>query len=580
MKVKELKTLIKVAKGEEKGTLLLTNGRLVNIFTGEIYKSDVIISGDKIAGIGSYAIADKIIDLKGSYILPGFIESHIHIESSLLSCAEFSRLTLLSGTTTLFCDPHEIANVLGIRGIYYLLRATKPLPQDFYFLAPSCVPATKFETAGGAIGINEIKRLLKEKRIVGLAEVMNFVGVVGGESAILNKILVVRKEGKVIDGHSPGLRGNSLQAYLASGISSDHESFQALEAKEKLSSGMWIMIREGSAAKNLSALSKIINEKTSFRLLLCSDDKDPEELLREGHLNAILRKGVGLGIDPVTLIRMVTINPASYFGLNRVGAIAPGFKADITVVRDLKDFAVARVIKNGKEIVEEGEVKIPPSSYSTYLPSTRQGAFSTFKVRNLYQRRLEVGYKHRLIKVIRIVPGEIITKKELVIPKVAGNLIVSDTERDILKLVVIERHKGTGNIGIGFVSGFGLKKGAIGSSVAHDSHNIIVCGVTDEDILLVAKMIIEMRGGMVIEGGRKEASLPLPIAGLLSDKSAEEVIRRLKAMLSLAKELGCRLENPFATLSFLALPVIPELRLTDKGLFSAQEFKFVSLFGD
>ncbi|MEO0098873.1 MAG: adenine deaminase [candidate division WOR-3 bacterium] len=555
--------------------LLLKNGRLVNIFTGEIVKTNILVSSGKIREIGPYLSGEEEIDLKGSYLLPGLIESHIHLESSLLSPNEFSRLTLLSGTTTLICDPHEISNVLGIKGIYYLLKATRNLSQDFYFLIPSCVPATKFETAGGKIGLKEMRRLLKEKRILGLAEVMNFPGVISGDKEILGKIRLVQKSGRelVIDGHSPGLRGKDLAIYLFSGISSDHESVNAEEAKEKLSLGMWIMVREGSAAKNLKDLLPIINWRNERRLLLCSDDIHPEDLLKEGHLNAILRKGVSLGIDPILLLRMATLNPATYFPLRNIGAIAPGYRADMTIVKDLKDFRVLMVIKNGAVVVKDGEIATSLRGYE--LPNK-----STFRVKGLSLERFLVKDERKVIKVIKVLPGQIITKKELVVPKVKEGEVISDTERDILKLVVIERHKGTGNIGIGFVSGFGLKEGAIGSSVAHDSHNIIVVGVKDEEIFSAAKRIIEMRGGMVVLGRGKIKELALPIAGLLSDKKAEEVISSLEEMGDWARKLGCQLVNPFATLSFLALPVIPELKLTDKGLFDVEKFQFVPIFGD
>jgi len=577
LKIKELQSRIFIAQGERPGSLLLKNGRLVNIFTGEIYKSDVLILGDTIAGIGTYSQAQRVCDLKGSYILPGLIESHIHIESSLLSPREFSRATILCGTTSLFCDPHEIANVLGIKGIYYLLRATKNFPQDFYFLIPSCVPATKFETAGAKIGIREIKDLIAEERIFGLAEVMNFPGVVSGSSEVLKKIGTIKNQGSknIIDGHCPALSGKPLQAYLAAGISSDHECATKKEALEKLRSGMWIMIREGSAAKNLEKLAPLINDKNSFRLVLCSDDKEPQDLLSEGHLDAILRKGVWLGIDPILLIRMVTISPATYFGLKSRGAVAPGYKADITIVKDLKNFEVVKVIKNGKVVVENKELLVP----IRHCPPPKK---NTFKVGSLSLGHLRIKSPTRdkrrlMIKVIGIIPDEILTKKLLLAPKLSGGDIVADIKRDILKLVVIERHKATGRLGLGFVQGFGLKDGAIGSSVAHDSHNIIIVGVSDEEILRVAKKIKALRGGMVVSGRGKTASLALPIAGLLSDRPAQEVVQRLSEMISLAHWLGAKPKNPFATLSFLSLPVIPELKLTDFGLFDSNIGKIVPL---
>ncbi len=569
--------MIAVARGEKKGDLLLKNGRIVDLFTGEIYKSDILIFQGKIVGIGNYSLAQKVIDLKKSYLLPGLIESHIHIESSLLSPNEFSALTLPSGTTSLFCDPHEIANVLGIKGIYYFLKATKDLPQDFYFLIPSCVPATDFETAGGKIGLYEIRRLLKEDRVFGLAEVMNFPGVVKGERPVLAKILLVEGRG-VIDGHAPNLTGKELCAYRVAGILSDHESSSLAEAKEKLRMGVWIMIREGSAAKNLKDLAPLINWRTQSQILLCSDDKHPKELLNEGHLNAILKRGVSLGIDPLLLIRMVTINPARYFGLKEVGAIAPGYRADLVVTRDLKRFDVIMVIKDGRLVVRDGEPTL--EAKNSFFPHPIHSVSSPFQVKDFSQTKLAVREEGRVIKVIGLIPDQIITKKILALPKVRGGYLLSDPERDILKIVVVERHRGTGNLGVGFVKGFGLKDGAVASSIAHDSHNIIAVGVKDEDIFYVVKRIIEMRGGMVAFGRGKEATLPLPIAGLMSNQPAKEVIRKLEELNRLAKELGSTLKNLFATLSFLTLPVIPELKLTDRGLFDVTKFKFVSLFGE
>jgi adenine deaminase len=575
-----LKRNIELAKGTKKTKLLLKNGKLVNVYSGEVYQTNILIDSDTIIGVGfDYHNADRVIDLYGQYILPGLIDGHIHIESSLLNLHEFAHLLLLAGTTTIIADPHEIANVLGAKGIDYMLKASKDLPLDVFLTIPSCVPSTNMETSGGSITPKEIKKYLNEKRILGLAEVMNFPGVIVGVPEVLEKIFITSQSNKIIDGHCPRLWGKYLQAYIGAGVGSDHECIDIKEAQEKIRSGMRIMVREGTAAKNLSDLISMINIRNSRRCFFVSDDKHPDELLTKGHINTTLRKAVSMGLDPVTAIQMATINTAEYFRLYDRGAIAPGKKADITIVDNLNDFNVKTVIKNGQIIIEEKQLK-------TVLPYYKEkNILNTMRVKPFSISALKVKARENLINVIRIIPNQIITEKYVTNPTITKKNkkdkgeIVSDIERDILKLVVVERHKRTGNIGIGFVTGFGMKKGAIASSVAHDSHNIIAIGTNDKDIFVAIKEIIRLSGGFVaIDKGKTKASLALPIAGLMSDESAEIVSSKLKTLLNTVRPWGIKIDNPFIMLSFLALPVIPELKLTDKGLVDISKFKIISLF--
>ena len=574
--LENLSELIKVAKGEIKGDILLKNVNLVNVFSGEIYKTNVLLWKEFIAGIGDeYNEAHQVIDLEGKYLLPGFIDGHIHIESSLLCPSEFAKLVLPHGTTTIIADPHEIANVLGEKGIEYMLRASENLPLDIYFMIPSCVPATHMETAGGEIGIRNIENLLKEERILGLAEMMNFPGVIFGVPEVLEKIKITKENKKIVDGHSPGLSGQNLQAYISAGIESDHECTAREEAEEKLRSGMRIMIREGSAAKNLEELLPVVNEKNYHRCFFVSDDKHPEDLLHQGHINYIVRKAVKLGLSPVRAIQMATLNTAQYFNLKGKGAIAPGYIADLLIVEDLSGFNINKVFKSGKLVVNEGKLMIDIPHYED--PSV----LNTVHIKSISPYNFIIKDKGKKVKVIEIIPNQIVTRKLIIEPKVEKGEIISDTENDILKLAVVERHKNTGNIGLGLVKGFGIKKGAIASSVAHDSHNIVIVGVDNYSMALAINEISKMGGGfVVVADGEIRASLPLPIAGLMSNESGEKVIEKLKKLLKSAEDLGSQIENPFITLSFLALPVIPKLKLTDKGLVDVDKFEIVSLYED
>jgi len=558
------------------GSLLLRHGRVLNVFSGDVHHADVLILGREIVAVGDGSFtADRVIDCTGKVILPGLIDGHIHLESSMLRPAEFARLALLHGTTGVVCDPHEIANVLGMKGIEYLLKTTAGLPLDFYFMAPSCVPATTMETSGAAIGLREIATLLKSPRVLGLAEFMNYPGVIADDPACRARLNAALDAGKLIDGHAPGLRGGALQTYINAGITSDHECTTREEAREKLRAGMRIMIREGSAARNMSSLLPVVNAANSRRCMFVSDDRHPAELLREGHLDAVMRKAQAIGLDAVSAVQMVTLNAAEYFGLKKKGAVAPGYGADLTLVNNLEQFVVTDVVKDGVPVVAAGK---PVTVFPAYADKS---VLKTVNPRAFTARDFAIPVEGREVRVIRLVPDQIVTNTWLAQPKIERKQVVADIDRDILKLAVVERHHRTGNIGLGLVAGLGLKKGAIASSVAHDSHNIIVAGTNDKDMFVAAKRLIALGGGFVaVAKGRVAAEVPLPIAGLMSEEPAETVVAQLDAIMKVVRNWGVRIGNPFAALSFLALPVIPELKLTDKGLVDVNKFKVVPLWTD
>ncbi len=565
---------LKVARGEAEADIVLGNGQVVDVFTGEVRRADVAIKQGRIAGVGDgYKRARAFIDVNGLFVAPGFIDGHIHIESSLLSVSEFVRLCLVHGTTAVVCDPHEIANVLGVRGVEYILKASEGMPFDVFVMAPSCVPATGMESSGAKIDAEAIARLLKHRRVIGLAEVMNYPAVVLGDEEILSKLQVAQGAGRVIDGHAPGLSGALLQAYAGAGIGSDHECVGPREAREKMRAGMKIFIREGSAAHNLDALLRLVNDFSLRRCCLVSDDRHPQDLLLEGHLNAVLRRAVALGLNPVAAIQLVTLNPAEHFRLDKRGAVAPGFIADLVVLESLNTMRVRMVLKQGKVVVREGRVLVK-------LPVVKdKRVMGTVRLRKMSVKDFAIKAEGDLCNVIRVVPGQIITEKHIQKPTVSNGYVIADTERDLLKVVVIERHKATGRMGKGLVAGFGLKKGALGTTVAHDAHNMIIVGTNDKDMLFAARALERMGGGYVaVADGKVRAGLALPIGGLMSDKPAEEVVSNIRKLLEKAHIWGSRLENPFITLSFLALPVVPELKLTDWGLIDVNRFKRIELF--
>jgi len=560
----DLKSLIDVASGREKADLVLKNARIVNVFTREIIYADVAIYNGFIAGIGKYDGKENK-DLNGKYLIPGLIDGHVHLESSMISISEYAKAVLYHGVTTIVIDPHEITNVLGIEGIKYILKETENIPLNVYIMIPSCVPSSPLETSGAKIKPSDIKKLMKFNRVIGLAEMMNFPGVFNGLKSELDKI---KASNYHIDGHSPGLSGKNLNAYIASGIYSDHECFTLEEGLEKSKLGMWIMIREGSASKNLDTLLPLVRDKKITRALWVTDDKCPKDLIEEGSIDHIIRKAIKNGLDPITAVQLGTINSAIYHRLDKIGAIAPGFKADMCVLDDLDNFTINMIYKDGilvKEVdlVSRGDKRV----------------FKTIKVKGFNKDKLKIKAKGNKGRVIGIIEGEIITRSLEMNLKIKDGYVVSDIENDVLKIAVVERHKRTGRVGVGLVKGFMLKQGAFGTSVAHDAHNIIVVGTNDEDMFVAVKEIIKLQGGLVVVNNKRVlGNLPLPIAGLMSNLPLNEVANRIKNLEEILKNMGVMMKSPFMTLSFLALPVIPELKITDLGVIDVNKFKIVEVF--
>ena len=573
-KIHSLRRRIEVARGMRPADLLLRGGKVVNVLTGEVYKANIAICNNVIAGVGDYyRDGIEIHDAEGLYLLPGFIDAHVHIESSMLSVPEYARAVIPHGTTTVICDPHEIANVMGLEGIKCLFRSGRDIPLNLFVMASSCVPATHLETSGAAFSSKEIEEMLQWDGVIGLAEVMNVPGVLNGNETSLGKLLAAQKRGYPIDGHAPQLSGKDLNAYIASGVRSDHEVTSKEEAIEKLRLGMYLMIREGSVARNMEDLLPVVNQSTYRRCMFVTDDEHPHDLLNRGHMDHILRRAVSLGLDPVMAISMITINPARIFMRNDSGAIAPGYRADIVAVNDLKDFRVKSVVKDGKLVVREGKLACD-------IPHVEDDMMKkTMRVKDFAPERFKIRINGRKVRVIELIRGQIYTRHAIADVHVGEDgEVSSDTSLDLLKIAVIERHNATGNIGIGFVRGFGLKEGALASSVSHDSHNIIVAGTNDRDMYKAVKEIIEMGGGhVIVKGGEVLGRLSLPIAGLLSNKSLEDVVKEEEKLLTIARGLGVRPVSPFIKLSFLALPVIPELKITDKGLVDVKRFEIVGI---
>ncbi|MFH2033787.1 MAG: adenine deaminase [Candidatus Margulisiibacteriota bacterium] len=569
-----MKDYIQAAEGKRKADILLKNGQLVNVLSGEIYPSNVVIYKDMIVGISSAAEnhweVEKTLDLNGKYILPGLMDAYIRMEASLLHPAEFVRAAVAQGTTAVIADPHEIANVLGVSGIKYIMDATRNLPVDVYFIIPSRVPATPLETSGASLKLDDLLPFLKKDRVFGLAEDQDYSDVLGGEKEILKKIMQAR--GHVIDGNCPGLSGKDLNAYLVAGISSDHAASSVEEAIEKVRKGMWVYVRQGSSFKEVKALAPFIARNSFHFLCFCTDDISPRDLSL-GHVNGILRDAVAAGVDAMTAVRMATLSPCCRYCLQKRGAVAPGYFADIVVVSDLIDFKVDRVFKDGVLVVERGnpvyEAKIKRKSIVK----------ETMNVKELKAEKLAVKATSDAARVIQIMPGEIMTKtaKESVLVK--EGFVVSDIERDILKLAVVERHKGTGKVSLGLVRGFGIIKGAIASSISHDSHNLICVGVNDEDMLSALRQVVKLKGGVVVvSGGLITAELALPVAGLMSEELLHDVDDKMQKIEKAIQDMGSKLDNAVEALSYLALPTIPELRLSDLGLVDVDAKKIVPLF--
>ena len=565
---------IEMAQLRREADTLLAGVKMLNLFTGEVTTTNVALGGGRIVGIGSqYRRAQEVFDLSGRYLLPGLIEGHIHIESSLLTPEGFAEAVVPRGTTAVVADPHEIANVLGLEGVRYMLRASRDLPLDCYFMASSCVPATGLETAGASLGPAAIAGLLEDERVLGLAEVMDYPGVIQGKREILEKIILARSQGKLVNGHAPGLTGEGLMAYLDAGIGSDHESITLEEAQEKLRLGMRLMIREGSQARNLAALLPLVTPVTGRRCLLVSDDKEPHELVADGHLDTLLRRAVSLGLSPHLAVQMVTLNVAEAFGLRERGAVAPGYLADLVVIDSLREFTPLLVFKRGRLVAEEGKL-------IREIPRMREpGVLDTVRIPRLSTENLRIpAGRARLVRVIGLVQGQIVTRRLVLEATIGNGEVHADPARDILKLVVVERHGRNGNIGLGLVQGFGLRQGALASSVSHDSHNLIAVGVEDQDLLTAIEHVAAIGGGLtVVSGGAVRASLALPVAGLMTEEKPGQVAAAMEHLLLNARDIGCTAPNPFAALSFLALPVIPEIRLTDRGLVDVGRGEFVSL---
>jgi len=559
-----------VARGEHPASLLFKNARVVNVLSGEIYPANVAVEDGRIVGIGDYE-GRTVIDLAGAYLAPSLIDGHFHIESSLLTAPEFARAVVPHGTGALVIDPHEYANVLGLDGIRYVLESTKHLPLDFFIMLPSCVPATHLETAGAQLTADDLKLMIADERIAGVAELMNYPGVFLGWETELAKIDAGK--GKAIDGHAPGLRGKNLNAYALAGVRSDHESTELEEAREKLRLGLHILLREGSTERNLEHLLPLITAQNAANFSFATDDKLPGDLAQEGHIDHCVRKVIAAGVPPVTALQIATINTARHYRLRNYGAIAPRFWADFVVFDDLQNFTVRQVYKKGVLVAENG-------TYLVSRPVASPLPRSTMNVRFDAARDFVVKPRGTAqIKVIEIVPNQIVTKTLVAAPKVEGGQIVADVARDILKLVVVERHRATGQVGVGFVTGFKLQRGALASSVAHDAHNVVVVGTNDADIVVAIRRMQELQGGLVaVAGGKVVAELGLPIAGLVSDQPLSEVIRLMAWLDAAAHALGCDLHAPFMTLSFLSLSPIPELKLTDQGLIDATKMEQTSLF--
>ena len=565
---------IRQARGLEPADLVLKNCRLIDVFCGEIVNSDVAICGEKIAGIGRYK-GLREVDCNGAYVCPGFMEGHIHIESSMLCPEQFAATVITHGTTTVVCDPHEIANVAGIAGIKYFNAESQNLSCRLFMMAPSCVPATHLEHSGAVLDSADVETMLKLPKVLGLAEMMNFPGVLFQDKEVLKKLEIAHSRYVPVDGHAPGLSGPELQAYIGSGIMSDHECTTAEEAREKLRSGMFLFIREGSTAKNLETLLPAVTEKNSHRCLLVTDDCHPQELLIEGHLDRILRRAVHLGLDPITAIQMVTINVANYFGFRDRGAVAPGYLADLVLFDDLQDIQPKMVFSGGRE-VKAGSCAAAVDKKN--MTSAYPEVFDSVHV-NMKKISFAIPAEGKTARVIKIIEDQLITDSVQWHVKTVAGLAVADIENDIAKLAVIERHHATGNMGKGFVQGFRLKRGALASTVGHDSHNIMVLGVDDQDMTLAVEALGTQGGGLSgVADGEVKATLPLDVAGLMATAEAQEVADAFSDVLRAAAELGVRMKDPFMVMSFLALPVIPHLKMTDIGLVDVDQFSHVGLW--
>ncbi len=567
------------ASGAKKASLVLKHARVVNVFTAELEEGDIAIEDGYIVGVGDYAGVTEV-DLEGMVVCPGLIDGHIHLESSMVAPGEFEKAVVPHGTQAVVTDPHEIANVAGVEGIRFMMERTKGLTLDVYFMLPSCVPATGLDESGAVLTAEKLAPLYEEERVLGLAELMNSYGTVRAQKEILEKTEAARARGLLIDGHGPGLSGRELNAYVTAGVKSDHECSEAGEAIEKIRRGQWVMIREGTAARNLEALLPLFQEPYYHRCMLVTDDKHPGDLIRLGHLDYIIRKAISLGADPIHAVMMGSFHGAEYFGLREVGAIAPGYKANLLVISDLNDFKVKQVYKNGKLVAENGVMKEGILAAENRSVETPVRVGDSFHLKEIRPEDLAVEKKSDTIRVLCLTPGELITEsREVAWTENEGFAPGVCVEEDIVKMAVLERHHDTGHMGLGFLGGYGLKRGAVATSIAHDSHNLIIAGTNDSDMALAGNTVRKNRGGLaVVADGKVLGELPLPIAGLMSEEPAQWVDERLEELKARTRELGIGESiDPFMTLAFASLPVIPKLRLNTYGLIDTEKQEIVEV---
>jgi adenine deaminase len=570
-----LQRRIWIARGEMPADLVLRNARLVNVCSGECYPADVAIADGLVVGVstpgdGYYGHEER--DLQGRWLAPGLIDGHMHIESTMLLLSEFTRLVTPRGITAVMLDPHEFANVMGVEGIRYVLESGRGLPLSVYVMLSSCVPASSYESPYRVLMADDLLPFLEDERVLGLAEMMDMPGVLHGDEQVLAKIVATQKHGLVVDGHAPGLSGRDLCAYAAAGVMSDHECTTLEEARQRIRLGLWLMIREGSAARNLDALLPLVKEMHPPRVFFVTDDRDPQDLTTRGHIDSMIRHAIELGLDAVEAIRLASYNPAQYFRLYNRGAVAPGFVADLVVLDDLNLFQVESVYKDGALVAQDGKllVDVPSVAFTAVTDTVHMG--------DICEADLRISGQAGLVEVVGIEPGQITTQHLQEEAPIRDGELVADPSRDLLKLAVIERHHASGRIGLGLVKGFGLRKGALASSVAHDAHNLVIAGVSDSDILKAARTLEEMGGGFAcVVDGEVRASVALPYAGLVSPLPATELVKQLQVLDAAAAELGCRLDHPYMTLSFLSLSVIPSLKLTDQGLIDVETFTLLPL---
>ncbi len=570
-----LPTLLAVARGERPADRVLRNARVVNVFSGRVETTDIAIAGERIAGLGPGYRGHEEQDLGGAYVLPGLIDAHVHIESSLCIPSQFAAAVVPRGVTTAVIDPHEIANVAGVEGIRFMVQASRDLPLGVVVMAPSCVPATAMETNGAILDAPALAQLLEEGAVHGLAEVMNFPGVIQGQEEVLDKIQAFR--GRPVDGHAPEIRGPGLNAYVAAGIGSEHECTTVAEAQEKLARGLYIFIREATNAHNLHALLPLVDPLNHRRICFCTDDRIPADLLDQGSIDHMVREAIAHGIEPILAIRMATLNPAERFGLEDRGAVAPGRRADLLVVEDLRGLQPQQVYSRGRLVAQGGVLDPATLPAATAIPPAVAASVNVDWSRVDFR----IPAQGRRIRVIRALEGQLLTEERILEARVAEGLALADPERDLLKIAVIERHRASGAMGRGFIQGFGLRRGAIAGTVAHDHHNLVVIGADDGSMETAAHAVAELGGGLVVaEGETVRAALALPVAGLMSDRPVGEVRAAYDGLLAAARALGTSLHDPFMAMSFMALEVIPKLKLTDQGLVDVEAFRFVDLFVD